>query len=563
MNTPIVLNDSSSFAILAYSTVTNTGPTVINGNLGLYPDGLTSITGFPPGTVHGTTYAADSVAGNAQIDASNVFTQIQNEPIQTTLTGGDLGGLTLSPGVYKAPSSIGLTGTLTLNGGGDSNSQFLFNIGSTFTSASASKIVLENGAQACNVFFAVGSSATFGTSSVLFGTFIALASITANTGTGVDGRLFALTGAVSLDTNLVTVPNCLTPGTVTATKSAPFTFYPGQSFSYTLITNSNSTISQNVSISDNLIGVTVNYISPSIGSVSAGVFTATVQVSQGNPSIITINVTPKAGYSVLHNSYTATPTGGTAVSSNTTTSNISNSPPNITLTKTASSSFVSIGQIFTYTLQINNNTGSSITGAIINDILPSNLSFISATGSLVNTVTSAFNVIKIILNPIPIGNSIIYLTVKAIASGTTKNSFSLRISNIIKIFSQIPSSVTVLSPLILTKSVSTTCASICQNIAYTLSVTNPNNTPLTNVILTDILPNTLTYSQQTGSSIYNPCSGILGPFTLQGNSTNNFVINTVANKAGSAINSFTLTTDILPGQIFNSNTTETCINNCC
>jgi len=196
------LGTAGNFAVLGSSTVTNTGSTGITGNLGLSPG--TSITGFPPGAVNGVTHISDSSAAQAQNDAATAKNALTSDACTTNEpTVADIGGQTLSPGVYCFPSSAGITGTLTLSGSG----VYIFKIGSTLvTAASNSDIVLTNGATANNVFWAVGSSATLGTYSGFKGTIIATASITATTGATVNGRLIAQTGAVTLDTNNITVP---------------------------------------------------------------------------------------------------------------------------------------------------------------------------------------------------------------------------------------------------------------------------------------------------------------------------------------------------------------------
>ncbi len=199
------LGTADSFAVLAATTVTNTGPTVINGNLGVSPG--TAVTGFPPGVVTGgTIHAGDTVAMQAQTDKHAAYTFAAGESGATDLSGQDLGGLTLTPGVYKFSSSAQLTGTLTLNAQGDPNAVFLFQIGSTLTTASASDIDLINGAQGDSVFWQVGSSATLGTTTDFAGNILALTSITLNTGATIQcGRALADNGAVTLDTNIVSI----------------------------------------------------------------------------------------------------------------------------------------------------------------------------------------------------------------------------------------------------------------------------------------------------------------------------------------------------------------------
>src|ERR1700736_6600488 len=197
------LGAAGSLGVLAGSTVTTTGSTVINGNVGVSPG--SAITGFPPGIVNGATHAADAVAAQAQVDDTNAYNVLAGRPITTNLTGQDLGGKTLIAGVYGFNTSAQLTGTLTLNGQGNPNSVFIINTGSTLTTASGSSISLINGAQGGNVFFRVGSSATLGTSTSFTGDILALTSITLNTSAKIIcGDALAKNGAVTLDSNTIT-----------------------------------------------------------------------------------------------------------------------------------------------------------------------------------------------------------------------------------------------------------------------------------------------------------------------------------------------------------------------
>jgi hypothetical protein len=217
------LGTAASFAVLGGSTVTNTGATTVNGNLGVSPG--SAVTGFPPGIVNGgTIHAADAVAAQAQSDANTAYNSLAGQPCDFSLTGQDLGGKTLVSGVYCFSSSAQLTGSLTLNGQGNPNAVFIFQIGSTLTTASASSVLLINGAQSCNVFWQVGSSATLGTGTAFAGSIIALTSNTLTTGARVNGRALARNGAVTLDTNQVSSPVCGTPATVTA--PGPLTLTP-------------------------------------------------------------------------------------------------------------------------------------------------------------------------------------------------------------------------------------------------------------------------------------------------------------------------------------------------
>jgi hypothetical protein len=196
---PLSLVGLETVAVLAYSTITNTGTTTLNGDVDLSPG--TSITGFgPPSSITGNFNAANSTAAAARVVAQTDF-NVGNALMGATVISGNLGGQTLTPGLYNSASSIGVTGTLTLNGEGNPNAVFIFQIGSTLNLATGATIVLENGATAANVFWLVGSSATFNTTATMIGQVFAYASITMNTGATIDGRLLALNGAVTFDAN--------------------------------------------------------------------------------------------------------------------------------------------------------------------------------------------------------------------------------------------------------------------------------------------------------------------------------------------------------------------------
>lgn len=198
------LGQSAAFAVLGGSAVTNTGPSIVSGELGVSPG--TAVTGFPPGLViNGSIHSADAVALQAQSDLVIAYNVLAGQALTATLTGSDLGGLTLGPGVYRFASSAQLTGTLTLDARGDPAAVFIFQIGSTLTTASAANVLLINGGRDCNVYWQIGSSATLGTGTTLAGSILALTSITLNTNASVSGRLLARNGAVTLDSATVTV----------------------------------------------------------------------------------------------------------------------------------------------------------------------------------------------------------------------------------------------------------------------------------------------------------------------------------------------------------------------
>jgi hypothetical protein len=204
-----VLGSSENFAVLGGETVTNTGPTTITGNLGVSPG--SAVTGFPPGTVTGgSIHAGDAAAAQAQSDLVTAYNGLAGMPVTHNYSGTDLGSLTLTSGVYRFDTSAQLTGTLTLDAQGTNNAFWVFQIGSTLTTASSSLVNMinlgSNGGKDNGVFWQVGSSATLSTGTTFEGNILALASITLNTGATIpNGRALAQTGAVTLDTDLISI----------------------------------------------------------------------------------------------------------------------------------------------------------------------------------------------------------------------------------------------------------------------------------------------------------------------------------------------------------------------
>jgi len=217
--TPVNLGSDSSFAILASTGVSVTGGGTITGNIGIFP-GTAFVPGNPPVTVNGTIYASGPVASQAQADLTIAYNDAAGRTTPA-LVSGNLGGQTLTPGLYKSTSSLAISsGDLTLDAQGNPNAVFIFQIASTLTMTSGRQVILAGGARAGNIFWQVGSSATIGTTAVLHGTILAAVSISVLTGATLDGRALASTGAVSLDTGggtSVTAPVAPIGPTVTAT----------------------------------------------------------------------------------------------------------------------------------------------------------------------------------------------------------------------------------------------------------------------------------------------------------------------------------------------------------
>ncbi|MEP9361705.1 ice-binding family protein [Nocardioides sp. CN2-186] len=231
---PVGLGTATPYAVLAGTTVTNTGPSVISGDVGVSPGA--AVTGFPPGQVNGgTIHAADAVALQAKTDLTTAYNDAAGRGPVVNVTSQDLGGRTLVAGVYSSASAMALTGTVTLDAQGDPDAVFVFQAGSTLNTASSSTVALIGGAQACNVYWQVGSSATIGTTTTFVGSVLALTSISLQTGATVQGRMLARNGQVSLDSNTITQPVCAAPtaspsvtptATATSTPTSPPTSTP-------------------------------------------------------------------------------------------------------------------------------------------------------------------------------------------------------------------------------------------------------------------------------------------------------------------------------------------------
>jgi hypothetical protein len=197
----VFLGSAGTYAVLGASTVTSTGPTVINGDLGVWP-GTAYVAGTPAATVNGTVDAGDVIAQHAQASLLIAYNDAAGRSTDPVGVAGDLGGQTLAPGLYKSTSSLSISGTLTLHGDG----VYIFQVASALTVSSGASVVLSGGATAANVFWQVGSSATLGTTADFKGTIMALASVTLATGAKLNGRALALHAAVTLDSNDVTIP---------------------------------------------------------------------------------------------------------------------------------------------------------------------------------------------------------------------------------------------------------------------------------------------------------------------------------------------------------------------
>jgi hypothetical protein len=255
--TAVPLGTAASFGVLAGAGITNTGPTTINGDIGTFP--TTSISGAGSMTITGVNHAGDAITQQAKNDWTTAFNNAAGQGPTIPIVA-NLGGQTLTAGVYNSASTIGLTGTLTLDGGGNFDSVFVFQAGSALTTASASQVSLTNGARACNVFWQVGSSATLGTGSSFVGTLLASSSISVTTGASVHGRVLASTGTVTLDTNVIRVPSCASLGPQPAPNASRQIYCDSAGTAYDLL------IGQDKSAPYDTLGLVPSTIDPATGA---------------------------------------------------------------------------------------------------------------------------------------------------------------------------------------------------------------------------------------------------------------------------------------------------------
>jgi hypothetical protein len=330
---PVPLASARSYAVLASSTITSTGATHLTGDLGISPG--TSLTGFPPGTITGTKNVTVPGAPGAEANLTLAYDNAAGRTNCPVTIAGNIGGQTLTPGLYKSTSSLAISsGDLTLSGGGNPNGVFIFQVASAFTTTSGRQVILSNGAQAGNVFWQIGSSATLGTTSVMVGTVMAHDSVSMLTGSVLTGRAMAETGEVSLADSTITVPTATTsstyPVTFTETGLAAATSW---SVTYGGTTASSTTTTIGFTVVSGTYGFTVDvagYIAaPGSGSVTvngaaagqsvaftasaAGSFLATFTqsgLSAGTSWSVTFegvensSLTPTVGFMVASGTYT-------------------------------------------------------------------------------------------------------------------------------------------------------------------------------------------------------------------------------------------------------------------
>ena len=289
----IDLGGAQNVTVLAGQTITNTGPTVVTGNLAVSPG--TAVTGFPPGTVTGTIHAGDAAASMAQVGVATAYNTLAGEtsPSGNNLSGQNLGGMTLNPGIYKFDSSAQLTGILKLNTLGNPDAVFHFQIGSTLTTDSASMVEILGSISDPNIFWQVGSSATLGAASIFQGNILALTSIALNTGATLsNGRALARNGAVTMDTNMMNGPAAVIPGNIWNGSASHL--WSGNNWSPTLLGDSTGPLAAEANVIFSVTGTAPtneNTILDANFTIASLTVNDPVPVSITGPFTLTINGT--------------------------------------------------------------------------------------------------------------------------------------------------------------------------------------------------------------------------------------------------------------------------------
>jgi uncharacterized repeat protein (TIGR01451 family) len=567
-----VLGTAAAYAVLGASTVTNTGATAIVGDVGVSPG--SAITGFPPGVISGgTTEANNASAVQAHADLATAYGVIAGEASvpANNLTGTDLGGLTLTPGVYHFNTAATLTGTLTLDAQGNPNARFDIQIGTTLITASNSAIVLINGAVDDNVYFQVGTSATLGSNTAFQGNILADQNVTLTTGASIgQGRAMAVVGAVTMDTNNVSateadlsVTNVVSSGQV----------FAGNIISYTVtVANAGPNAAHTVALSDTLpanstfvsdaqtSGPAFTLTNPAVGST--GTINGTIStLGSGNSATFTVMALVPANVA----SGTAI-ANTTSVSSSTDDPNLANNSQvsstnaatkaDVSLTNTAAVAVVA-GNTLSYTIHVANAGPSDAQTVSMIDLIPANTTFVSETqtsgpsfslsapavggtgtisdtiGTLASGASANFNVV-LQVSPSAISGASIVNTPGANASSTLDPSLANNTQSA-------TTSVTTSADLSLTNVVSAATVAGGNTLSYTIHVANAGPSDAQTVAMSDLIPANTTFISDTQTS--GPAFTLSTP-AVGGTGT---ISNTIGTFASGASATFSVVVQVAPG----------------
>lgn len=532
------LGTAEDFGVLGAAAVTNTGPTTVTGDLGVSPG--TSITGFPPGTVvpPGTFHAADAVAAQAQADALVAYNDLAGEACDFDLTGQDLDGMTLTPGVYCFDSSafLATNGTLTLDAQGDPDAVFIFQMGSTLITGSNSTVELINAGQNCNIFWQVGSSATLGTNSVFLGTIIAQAAVTANTSTAIFGRLIALVEAVTLDSNIIDAAYCLeaVEQADLAVEKAVDDANPqvDDTLTFTITTtNLGLADATGVEIFDALpSGLT--FASATTGQGSYDETTGIWDIGNldaGQSATLSIEATyepDEPGADLVNTALVENLDQEDPDSTNDQSSVVINPPDeqdlaDLAIDKNANLDNAPLGSLVTFEVRVRNLGPDTATDVVVDDQSTAGLLFVSSTQSqgTYDAGAGSWDVGSLASGD----EASIFMTFQVVGTGTQTNSSSVS-GNELDVFpgnnedsdDVVGTDVDVSADLGLDKSVDDAEPELGDTIIYTLSITNDGPLDATGVEVADGLPASVEYVSDTSAATgttYDPATGIwsIGP----------------------------------------------------
>ncbi|MEE6257721.1 DUF7933 domain-containing protein [Plantactinospora sonchi] len=572
---PVPLGVAETYGVLAGQAVTDVpppvGPSTINGDLGVWPG--TSLTGAP--VVNGEIHVGDTEAMQAQAALTTAYNFAAAQPATATVSA-DLGGQTLVAGVYRSPATMSLTGTLTLDGQNDPNSVFIFQAGSDLITATDSRVVLTRGAQACNVFWQVTSSATLNTRTVFVGTILALQSATLGEGATVAGRVLARNGAVTLIHNTITRPFCapsIAPPTISkAFGDAIIPAGGSTSLSFTLTNPNTGTGLTGVNFTDALpAGLVVASPAGLTGSCGGGTITATAggtnislagaTLPAGGSCTFSVNVTGTTGGTKVNTSspVDSNESGpGAAASASVTVAAPVVAPP--TIAKAFEDATIPVGGTTTLDFTLTNpNTGTALTGVNFSDALPAGLvvatpnGLTGSCGGGTITATAGSGTISLAGATLPAGGSCTFsVDVTATTSGTKVNSSGPVDSNESGPGAAASASVAVgaevVAPPTIAKAFEDATIPVGGTTTLDFTLTNPNTgTALTGVNFSDALPaglvvatpNGLTGSCGGGTITATAGSGTisLAGATLPAGGSCTFSVDVTATTSGTKVNS--------------------------